>query len=126
MYKWANITDIACASLGTVGLKIDGTVVSCGKNNLGQCDVSNFRNVVMITAGEDTTALLTADSDDITVIGKTVEKGYYDKGIIAASYASLGNILTLDKTGVAQCLSYGMDLPAEGVDLSVFTRDFEW
>ena len=124
--NWSGIVSIACGDEHIVGLKKDGTLVACGKNNLGQCDVSSFKNVVMITAGGDTTALLTADSDDMTVIGKTVEKGYYDKGVIAASYASLGNILTLDKTGVAHCLSYGMDLPAEGVDLSVFTRNFEW
>lgn len=124
--NWNDIVSIACGDEHVVGLKKDGTLVACGKNNLGQCDVSGFKNVAVITAGGDTTAFLTSDSDDMTVIGKKVEKGYYDKGVIAASYASLGNILTLDKTGVAHCLSYGMDLPAEGVDLSVFTRDFEW
>ena len=35
----------------TVGLKADGTVVAVGDNKFGQCDVSDWTNIVAIVAG---------------------------------------------------------------------------
>ena len=35
----------------TVGLKVDGTVFASGWNKHGQCEVSDWRGMVSITAG---------------------------------------------------------------------------
>ena len=35
--------EIAASEKHTVGLKFDGTVVACGKNDDGQCDVSDWK-----------------------------------------------------------------------------------
>ena len=42
----------------TVGLKADGTVVAVGDNRYGRCDVSDWRDIVAISAGSLHTALL--------------------------------------------------------------------
>ncbi|HEX7058218.1 MAG TPA: RCC1 domain-containing protein, partial [Bacilli bacterium] len=42
---------IAAGCRHTVGLKADGTVVAVGNNRYGQCDVSGWRNIVAIAAG---------------------------------------------------------------------------
>ena len=45
----------------TVGLKADGTVVAAGKNNLGQCDVAGWKDIVAVSAGDHHTVGLKAD-----------------------------------------------------------------
>jgi hypothetical protein len=45
----------------TVGLKSDGTVVATGYNRFGQCDVSGWRDIVSVSAGNDHTVGLKAD-----------------------------------------------------------------
>jgi alpha-tubulin suppressor-like RCC1 family protein len=35
-----------------VGLKKDGTVVATGDNKYGQCDVSDWKNIIAISAGD--------------------------------------------------------------------------
>lgn len=44
---WRDIVSIATATEGghTVGLKKDGTVVAVGMNNVGQCEVDNWRDI---------------------------------------------------------------------------------
>lgn len=45
----------------TVGLRSDGTVVACGDNSFGQCDVSGWSGVIQIAAGAHHTAALLRD-----------------------------------------------------------------
>ena len=57
----------------TVGLRPDGTVVAVGENDKGQCNVSNWRDIVAICAGVHYTVGLKAD-------GTVVAVGENDKG----------------------------------------------
>ncbi len=54
-YKdWTDIVSVSSANLKqivTVGLKSNGTVVAKGDNSYGQCDVSEWTDIVEITAG---------------------------------------------------------------------------
>ena len=42
---WSNIAAISAGEYHTVGLKSNGTVVAVGRNDVGQCDVSGWRNI---------------------------------------------------------------------------------
>ena len=50
-----------------MGLKADGTVVAVGKNDHGQCDVSDWRDIVAISAGRTHTVGLKADGTVVSV-----------------------------------------------------------
>ena len=47
--------------LHTVGLKLDGAVVAVGKNKIGQCDVSDWYDIVAVAAGRSHTIGLKSD-----------------------------------------------------------------
>ena len=63
---------IACSNGHTVGLKSDGTVVAVGDNDDGECDVSDWTDVVAITCGwrhtvglkSDGTVVAAGDNED--------------------------------------------------------------
>ena len=42
---WRNIVSISAGWDYTIGLKADGTMVAVGKNNYGQCDVNDLKNI---------------------------------------------------------------------------------
>jgi len=42
---------IAAGRRHTVGLKSNGTVVAVGDNAYGQCEVSDWRDIIMVAAG---------------------------------------------------------------------------
>ena len=55
IHDWTDITQVAAGALHTVGLKSDGTVVAVGcvnGNNRGQCNVSNWTDIVHVTASQ--------------------------------------------------------------------------
>ena len=52
------------------GLKEDGTVVAAGYNEYGQCNVSDWKDIVAISAGDGYTLGLKTD-------GKVVTAGKY-------------------------------------------------
>jgi len=54
---WTDIIDIASGTSHIVGLKADGTVVSVGSNFYGECDVSDWTNIVAISASTITMGL---------------------------------------------------------------------
>ncbi len=46
---WTDIVDVSVSDGNhVVGLKSDGTVVACGENDYGQCDVSDWTDIVAI------------------------------------------------------------------------------
>lgn len=49
----------------TIGLKTDGTVVAVGNNKYGQCDVSDWADIVAISAGNDNTIGLKTDGSAV-------------------------------------------------------------
>ena len=51
----------------TVGLKSDGTVVAVGENDNGQCDVSEWTDIVAISAGSSHTVGLKSDGTVVAV-----------------------------------------------------------
>ena len=59
---------IAAGAYHTVGLKSDGTLVACGSNTFGECNVSGFHNVAAVSAGERFT-LITFKDGSSTVVG---------------------------------------------------------
>ena len=60
---------IAAGSLHTVALRTDGTVVAVGRNYEGQCDVSEWTDIVAVSAGSDFTVGLRADGTVVAVGG---------------------------------------------------------
>jgi alpha-tubulin suppressor-like RCC1 family protein len=50
---------IAAGNNHTVGLNADGTVVAVGDNSNGQCNVSEWQDIISVAAGSDFTAALT-------------------------------------------------------------------
>ena len=52
---------MAAGSYHSIGLKADGTVVAAGRSEAGQCDVSQWRDIVAIAAGTAHTVGLRAD-----------------------------------------------------------------
>ena len=50
--KQQQVTSIAAGDTHTVGLRRDGTVVAVGWNGRGQCDVSGWRDIVAVAAGD--------------------------------------------------------------------------
>jgi len=73
----------------TVGLKADGTVVVAGYNSDGQCDVSNWSDIVAIAAGDYHTVGLKADGTVVAAghnhDGQCDVSGWSDIVAIAAS-----------------------------------------
>ena len=58
---------IATGAYHTVGLKSDGTVVAVGSNDDGQCDVSEWTDIVAVAAGYDHTVGLKSDGTVVAV-----------------------------------------------------------
>lgn len=52
--RWRNVTAVACAGDTNYGLLADGTVVACGDNEYGQCDVDDWKDIVSIATRRST------------------------------------------------------------------------
>ena len=64
----AAVRDVVSAGgAHTVGLKADGTVVAVGYNVYGQCDVSDWRDIVAISTGAEHTVGLKSDGTVVAV-----------------------------------------------------------
>ncbi len=55
---WTNVVSIAESRYHAVGLRRDGTVVACGDNRHGQCEVSDWRDIAQIYGNPNSTALI--------------------------------------------------------------------
>lgn len=60
-------TTIAAGCDFTIGIKTDGTVLATGNNNDGQCDVSDWTDIIAVSAGENHTVGLENDGTVIAV-----------------------------------------------------------
>ena len=95
---------ISTGEFHTVGLKAHGMVVATGDNSNGQCDVSEWRDIVAISAGDYHTVGLKADGtvvatkDRLWASNDEVSKW---KDIVAISVSSLTVGLKADGTVVA-------------------------
>ena len=52
---------VVCGSARTIGFRVDGTVLACGKNDDGQCNVSGWKDIVAVAAGNAHTVGLKSD-----------------------------------------------------------------
>ncbi|MBQ4560931.1 MAG: hypothetical protein IJA55_01205 [Clostridia bacterium] len=59
--KYAPKATISAGTFHAVGIKPDGSVVSAGANFNGQCDVSEWNDVISVSAGDDFTIGLRSD-----------------------------------------------------------------
>ena len=98
---------IAVGFYHTVGVCADGSVVACGDNSFGQCDVSALHDVTAVAAGAYHTAALHSDGT-VSALGRSSEKqcdtsSWRNITAIAASdYATFG----LTKEGRMVCTGY--------------------
>ena len=102
--KWENISDICFGDWHAVGIRADGTVITAGDNTRGQCDVSDWTDIVAVSAYGMCTVGVKAD-------GTAVAAGYDANGqcdvsgwtdIIAVSTSGSHTVgLKLDGTVVA-------------------------
>ena len=70
-------------------MKSDGTVVATGMNYYGECDVSDWRDIVAVSAGGSRTVGLKSD-------GTVVATGYNKDGQCNVSgWTDIGGSLTL-------------------------------
>jgi alpha-tubulin suppressor-like RCC1 family protein len=67
VFWWRDIKAVAAGPFFTVGLKRDGTVTACGRNEYGQCGVGGWRDVVQVSAGVRHTVGLRADGSVVAV-----------------------------------------------------------
>ena len=61
MERWHDIVSIASCMLCTVGLRMDGTVVSCGKGLFGEDNVDTWHHITAIACGPGHTVGLKSD-----------------------------------------------------------------
>lgn len=59
---------ISAGSYHSVGLTQSGKVVATGKNDNGQCDISEWENIICVSAGSDYTIGMNKD-EEILIAG---------------------------------------------------------
>ena len=122
MALWDTLTTrvtLASGNAHTAALKMDGTVIAVGENNDGQCDVSEWTDIVAISAGDYYTVGLKKDGTVVAAgnneNGQCNVSDWTDIVAISAAYnRTIG--LKMDGTVVSagvQCdVSYWTDIVA--------------
>ncbi len=97
----------------TFGLRADGTVLAMGDNEKGQCNVSDWRDIVAITAGDEHTVGLRADGTVVAVgnnkDGQCNVSDWQDIVAIVAGYSHTvglradGTVVAVGYNGYGQC-----------------------
>ena len=99
-----------------VGVNADGTVVATGDNSFGQCDVSEWRDIVAVSAGQEFTVGLKKDGTVLAVgnnsSGQCEVAGWED--IIAVAAGSVhtvgvkkdGSVITVGENNLGCCDVY--------------------
>ena len=69
---WTDITQVAAGGDHTVGLKVDGTVVAVGSssNYYGQCNVSNWTDIVQVAASRFGTTIGLRSDGTVVAVGR--------------------------------------------------------
>ena len=104
---------IAAGGYQTVGLRRDGTVVAVGFNGAGQCDVSDWRDIVAVAEGVNHTVGLRGDGTVVAVgfngAGQCNVRGWRDIVAVAAGYEHTvglrrdGTVAAVGSNGNGQC-----------------------
>ena len=69
--KYTKRTVPAAGVWHTVGLKSDGTVIAAGNSDRGQCDVSDWTDIVAVSVGYDHIVGLKADGTIVAAGGSS-------------------------------------------------------
>ena len=101
---------IAASAKHTVGLISDGTVVACGKNDDGQCNVSEWTDIVAVSTGYRHTVGLRSD-------GTVVACGYNHYGQCDVSGWT-------DVVAVAADMGYTVGLKSDGTVVACGDNDY--
>ncbi|MBR3803438.1 MAG: TIR domain-containing protein [Clostridia bacterium] len=91
----------------TVGLKSDGTVIAVGNNDCGQCDVTNWKNIVSVSAGSYHTVGLKSDGT-VVAVGDNYrgQCGISEWTNIVAVSAGWGHTVGLKSDGTVVAVGY--------------------
>lgn len=92
----ASINSIAAGYEHSVALKSDGTVVATGKNEAGECDVSDWNAIVSIYADEDLT------------IGVQSSGSLFAAGMNSESICELSKTFNMDEIASLTCANGGI------------------
>ena len=92
----------------TVGLKADGTVVAVGDNKFGQCDVSDWTNIVAIAPGWYHTMGLKADGT-VAAVGYAAGGQYKVSGWTDMVAITAGNYHTVGLKADGSVVAIGID-----------------
>ena len=79
-----------------MGLKRDGTVVAVGYNVYGQCNVSDWRDIVAVAAGYDHTVGLKRDGTVVAVGSNEDWNHKYTGQCEVIGWTDIGGGLTLE------------------------------
>lgn len=137
--SWSNIVDIstggstAAGSMGNghiVGLKDDGTVVAVGDNTYGQCNVSDWSDVVAIDAGDYHTVglrsngtVLTTQTGDMFRESSDQISQWNDMVAVAAGY---GFTLGLREDGTVKAAGLNKNGQCNVADWGEIQNSNEW
>ena len=141
--------NVISADFHTVALKQDGTVVAAGFNDYGQCDVSDWKDIISVSASIVNTVGLKADGTVVAVgdneYGQcnvsdwtgivAIESGYYntfglkyDGTVVAVGRNSYGNCDVSDWTDIV-AISAGdnhtVGLKADGTVVAVGSNGYD-
>ena len=104
---------VVCGSARTIGFRVDGTVLACGKNDDGQCNVSGWKDIVAVAAGNAHTVGLKSDGTVVAcgqnASGQCDVSGWKDIVAVAAGGAytvglkSDGTVVACGYTKDGQC-----------------------
>ena len=61
--NWIDLTDLALGDGHILGLRSDGTVLAAGDNAFGQCDVSDWKDIVQVEVRDNLSVGLTKDGE---------------------------------------------------------------
>ncbi len=107
------ITTISAGYYHTVGVKQSGTVVAVGKNDMGQCNVSDWGDIVAVSAGDYHTVGLKENGTIVAVgnngMGQCNVSDWEDIVAVSAGYLhtvgliSDGMVVAVGKNDMGQC-----------------------
>ncbi|MDE5867507.1 MAG: hypothetical protein K2H02_01030, partial [Anaeroplasmataceae bacterium] len=105
---WEDIQMVSLAygdwiGLHIVGLKKDNTVVACGTNHSGVCNVSSWNNIIQVHTLSTYTFGLKKDGTIILVGSDAFSRKDVSNIINGAYMPKIGNLLVVDKYGDLQC-----------------------
>ena len=124
MELWNDIASrdmISTRGSHTVGLRADGTVVAVGLNISGQCDVSDWTDIVAISAGSKHTVGLKADGTVVAVGNSSGQCNVSDWTDIVAVSAGEHHTVGLKANGTVVAAGYPVHNQYGQCDVSDWT-----